>query len=86
MTDVAKQEGPEVVDKVRRILRGGGQRMIAAGAPVEDVAIGATYAAFDLAELVAGEGMAAVEWLRTAADVMERTVMAGGRDGGSTAH
>lgn len=47
------------------------------GATTEEATIGVLYAAFDAAELHAGEGVAAVEWLRTACDVLEQGVMDG---------
>jgi hypothetical protein len=47
------------------------------GARPEDISIGAIYAAFDLAEGFAGDGVAALEWLRTGLDLMERQVLAG---------
>ncbi len=66
-----------VVDESRRILREGARMMLDRGCPAPDVAIGAVWATFDLAELFAGLGLPAVEWLRTAADVIERQVLSG---------
>jgi len=46
------------------------------GISLEDVTLGALYAAFDVAQrLKSGDPMAAVEWLRTGADVIERQLM-----------
>ena len=47
------------------------------GATVEEVTIGAIYAAFDAAELHAGQGIGAIEWLRTACDVLEKGIVDG---------
>jgi anaerobic glycerol-3-phosphate dehydrogenase len=41
------------------------------GATVEELAIAAVYSGFDLAEQHAGTGQVAIEWLRTAIDVLE---------------
>lgn len=63
--------------QVRRILRTGSMKFIEAGVLPVDVGIGAVNAAFDIAELFAGEGLAAVEWLRNAVDMIERAAMEG---------
>jgi hypothetical protein len=64
--------------KVRRIIREAGDKMMAAGVLPVDVGFGTFCAALDVAEQFAGEGMAAIEWLRSACDVMERSLMNGG--------
>ena len=68
----------ERIEATRRILR---KAMLACrdrgGASVEDVAIGALYAAYDVAEQHAGEGVVAIEWLRDGCDVLEKGVMDG---------
>ena len=63
--------------KVRRVLREAGGKMIEAGVQPVDVAFGTFCAALDAAEQFAGEGVAAIEWLRTACDVMEQAALAG---------
>jgi hypothetical protein len=65
------------IDQTRRILREAAFMIIERGQPAPDVAIGAAYAVMDIAETFAGYGIPAIEWLRTAADVMERTVLSG---------
>lgn len=45
------------------------------GARVEDIAIGSIYAAVDVAQAHTGDPIAAIEWARTALDVMERSLM-----------
>ncbi|MBX9662579.1 hypothetical protein [Novosphingobium sp.] len=63
--------------KVRRIIREAGDKMVAAGALPVDVGFGTFCAALDAAEQFAGEGMAAIEWLRSACDVMEHSLLNG---------
>lgn len=48
------------------------------GATVEEAAIAAILAAFDVAEAHAGPGQSAVEWLRTGCDLIERTLVENG--------
>jgi hypothetical protein len=47
------------------------------GARPEDVAIAACYAAFDLAATHKGDPIAGVEFVRTALDVIERSIISG---------
>lgn len=67
----------ERAHRVRRVLREGGQKMMAAGVEPVDVAFGAFCASLDLAEQTVGEGQAAIEWVRTACDVMESALLNG---------
>lgn len=48
----------------------------------EDVSIAAVYSAFDVAEIVHGPGIAAIEWMRSSLDLMERQLLAGQRSNG----
>ena len=64
--------------KVRRIIREAGGKMAAAGVLPVDIGFGTFCAALDAAEQFAGEGMAAIEWLRSACDVMEQSLLNGG--------
>lgn len=69
----------EQAHKVRRIIREAGERMAAAGVLPVDIGFGTFCAALDVAEQFAGEGMAAIEWLRSACDVMEQSILTGGK-------
>ena len=66
------------IEATRRVLR---KAMMTCeqrgGATVEELAIGTLYAAFDVAEQQAGQGVAAIEWLRTGCDVLEHGMMNG---------
>ena len=46
------------------------------GISPEDIALASLYATFDIAESAKGPGLAAVEWLRSGLDVIERQLMA----------
>ena len=78
MTPGHQLDSHERIEATRRVCRRAaetcGER---GGATVEEQAIGLAYAAFDLAERQAGPGVSAIEWLRTACDVMEQGVMDG---------
>jgi hypothetical protein len=63
--------------EVRRIIREAGARMAALGVLPVDVGLGTFCAAFDVAEQFAGEGIAAIEWLRSACDVLEASALNG---------
>lgn len=65
------------IDAARKVLRGGAEQFFNRGFPIEDLAIAALYVAFDLAEIHAGYGQGAIEWLRTGADMIERSVTSG---------
>lgn len=65
------------IEATRRIGRKAAEMCVARGASIEDAAIGMAYAAFDVAERHAGEGQGAIEWLRTALDMLEAGLIAG---------
>lgn len=67
------------IEATRRVVRKAATLCNARGASVEDVAIGVLYAAFDVAEQHAGEGVSAIEWLRTACDMLEEGIFQGVR-------
>ncbi len=71
-------ESVERIEATRRVLR---KAMLACHeqgrATVEEVAIGALYAVYDVAEKHAGQGVAAIEWLRDGCDILEHGVMNG---------
>lgn len=48
------------------------------GISAEDIALASVYAAFDIAEGAIGPGMAAIEWLRTGLDTIERGILSEG--------
>ena len=66
------------IEAARCVQRKAAELCVARGASVEEAAIGLLYAAFDVAERHAGEGIAAIEWLRTSADVLEQCILSGG--------
>lgn len=72
-----QERGMDDVAKIRRMVRTAGLQMQAHGVDPLDVALGFTFAAFDHAECVMGEGIPSVEWLRTVCDVLEKSVFAG---------
>lgn len=50
------------------------------GITLEDVTVAALYSLFDTAQrLKSGDPFAAIEWIRTGADLMERQLMEGGQ-------
>lgn len=63
------------VSIVRDLQRGFANQCFEKGITPEDIAIGMLQGTFDIAEGVRGEGIAAIEWLRTGLDVIERQVM-----------
>lgn len=68
------------IETARRINRSAAAQYMERGVPPIDVAIAAMYSALDIAEIATGTtGVAAVEWMRTALDTMERQVIAQGR-------
>lgn len=75
----AERDSTLRIAKARKVLRSAGPKLLEQGLTVEEVAIAAAYAAFDLAEGHAGHGQAAVEWSRNAIDVIERQIFEGGK-------
>lgn len=49
----------------------------ARGFSPEDIALASLYAAFDIAEGAKGPGLAAIEWLRSGLDLIERQLLEG---------
>lgn len=69
-------EGSEAIEMCRRVNRSAAQRYVAKGIEPVDAVIAAIYSAHDLAtDLHNGDGHAAVEYLRTALDLMERQLL-----------
>ena len=67
------------IEMTRRIGRKAGAKCAERGVTLEEVAIAALYSAFDAASAHAGPGIAAVEWLRTGADMLEREILSNDR-------
>jgi len=65
------------IDLCRNINRKAANQYAAKGVSPEDIALAALYSAFDIAEAAKGPGIAAVEWLRTGLDLIERQLIAG---------
>ena len=65
-----------VIEPIRRAFRNSAAKLVDAGKvePI-DAAIGAVYAAHDLAMRAGNDAHGAIEWLRTAADLMERQLL-----------
>lgn len=63
------------IDAIRRVYRRTAQKSAEHGATVEETAIAMIFAAFDVGEVHAGAGMAAIEWLRTGCDTLERALI-----------
>lgn len=67
----------KAIDVVRGLHRSLANQCYDRGITPGDIALGSLYAAFDIAEGAKGPGIAALEWLRTGLDLMERQVMGG---------
>lgn len=65
------------IDLCRQINRKAANQYAARGVSHEDIALASIYSAFDIAEAAKGPGVVAIEWLRTALDVIEQGVIAG---------
>lgn len=52
------------------------------GITPEDIALGMLHGTFDVTEAAKGEGITAIEWLRTGLDLLERQLLTGERSGG----
>ena len=67
------------VATVRDLQRRFANQCFEKGITPEDIAIGMLQSTFDVAEGAKGEGIAAIEWLRTGLDVIERQYLTGKR-------
>ena len=67
------------IHTVRNLQRHLANQCFERGISPEDIALASLHSAFDIAEGAKGPGMAAVEWLRTGLDVIERQLMDGDR-------
>lgn len=77
MTGNDEEVSVSAIDLCRNVNRKAANEYAARGISPEDIALAALYSAFDISEAAKGPGMAAVEWLRTGLDVIERQLMAG---------
>ena len=68
-------------ERVRTMIRTAGAKIVLAGVEPIDVAIGMVFAAVDLAPHPHGSTHGALEWLRSAVDVMEDQLLAEVRGG-----
>ena len=65
----------EVIELTRRLARALTAQVLARGVARPDALIGLAYALHDGATDMTGSRTEAVEWIRTAADLMERQLM-----------
>ncbi|MXP48432.1 hypothetical protein GRI43_13645 [Altererythrobacter luteolus] len=75
MTGRDEAVSERAIEMVRNLQRRLANECHAKGISPEDIALASLYSAFDIAEGAKGPGLAAVEWLRTGLDVIERQVM-----------
>lgn len=66
------------IETCRRINRKAATKYAEHGVAPEDAAIAAVYSAHDLAMQIGHNQAGAIEWLRTALDVMERSLQSTG--------
>ena len=66
---------------VRDLQRRFANQCFEKGVSPEDIALGMLHGTFDVTEGAKGEGVAAIEWLRTGLDIIERQHLTGERSG-----
>lgn len=69
------------IEICRRLYREAALKYAERGVPIRDVAIAAIFSAHDLAMHSGLNAHDAIEWLRTATDVMERQILEGQHHG-----
>ena len=67
----------KAIEVCRELNRKAAAECYRRGISLEDVSVAALYSSFDIAQRFKGDPFAAVEWLRTGIDLMERQLMAG---------
>ena len=77
MTNEQEDISLSAIDLCRNINWKAANEYAAKGISAEDIGLAALFSAYDIAEAAKGPGMAAIEWLRTGLDLIERQVMAG---------
>ena len=70
----------KAIDLTRDLCRRAALECQAHGISVEDVAVGSLYAAHDIAQRFKQDPFAAIEWLRTGLDLMERQLLFDARE------
>lgn len=82
MMDQSESAFEAGVELARRINRSAADQFAQKGLDPVQIGMAAIYSAFDIAErLHDGNGVAAIEWMRTALDTFERNIMEGARRG-----
>ncbi|NTZ44049.1 hypothetical protein G7A66_13365 [Altererythrobacter sp. SALINAS58] len=79
MTNDDEDQSMAAIELCRKINRSAAAKFHERGICPEDVAIGCLYSTLDVAMELKGGPVAAIEWLRTGLDVLERDAMAGQR-------
>ncbi len=74
-----------IIETTRRLTRSLIAKLAAEGVEPADATIGLAYALHDAATELTGDAVQAVEWMRTASDMMENQLM-GGNNGEQTTH
>lgn len=67
-----------IIEKTRTLTRSLVQKVTAQGVEPADATIALAYALHDAASELTGNPVSAIEWMRSATDLMERQVMGGG--------
>lgn len=75
MTENEEEAAARVVETCRKAHRKAAELLAAKGVRIEDSAIGALYAAHDIAIEFRRDPHGAIEWLRDGLDMMERQLL-----------
>jgi hypothetical protein len=76
MTRGDEEVSIKAIELCRKLNRVAAEEYEKRGISVEDVSVAALYSAFDIAQrFKGGDPFAAIEWIRTGADLMERQLM-----------
>jgi hypothetical protein len=78
MTGSDEEVSVKAIELCRGLNRKAADEYEKRGVSLEDVAVAALYSTFDIAQrFKGGDPFAAIEWIRTGADLMERQLMEG---------
>lgn len=80
MTPITEGEAA-AIETSRRLMRSLIRKLTEKGVEPADATIAQAYALHDAATELTGGPVAAIEWMRTAADVMERQLLGGSHAG-----